>query len=121
MGCCYTCNLYNTECREQLALYGNNPNWMEIYAKKLKDKKIINLIVPGTHDSGTYRVFNVIKDVAKCQNFSIKRQLELGIRYLDIRYSAKSKKKRWCMDLSWPKSEYKIRKWFTRSCLFFKI
>ncbi|MGJ7032013.1 phosphatidylinositol-specific phospholipase C [Niabella hirudinis] len=45
-------------------------------------KKLLELTIPGTHDSGTYPI-----DLgpAKCQNLSLTEQLNAGIRFLDIR------------------------------------
>jgi hypothetical protein len=92
MGCCYTCNLYNTDSRAQHQLYGNNSQWMKDYLPFLKDKKVIELTFVGSHDSGTYRAHGILQDLAICQNISIKSQLELGIRYLDLRYAARGKR-----------------------------
>ena len=55
-------------------------DWM----KNIDDNKPINdLVIPGTHDSGsTHSIFDV---AGKCQDMSIKNQLNVGIRFLDIR------------------------------------
>lgn len=34
----------------------SNSNWMEINYDKLKDKNIKNIILPGTHDTGAYKI-----------------------------------------------------------------
>ena len=44
---------------------------------------IVDLSIPGTHDSGaTHSIFDV---AGKCQELSIKSQLNIGVRFLDIR------------------------------------
>ncbi|TWF45302.1 1-phosphatidylinositol phosphodiesterase [Chitinophaga polysaccharea] len=42
-----------------------------------------NLSIPGTHDSGAR--FEPIGGTAKCQNLTIREQLDAGTRFLDIR------------------------------------
>lgn len=44
---------------------------------------IARLSIPGTHDSGA--LFEPISSTAKCQNIGIAAQLNIGVRYLDIR------------------------------------
>jgi len=58
-------------------------NWMS----QLLDKKINQISVPGTHDSGADFgcVIPVAHKYALCQDWSIKKQLENGIRFFDIR------------------------------------
>ena len=58
----------------------NRTDWM----KELSDTASLNsLSIPGTHDSGA---LHSIGDVAgKCQTLPIKNQLEIGVRFLDIR------------------------------------
>ena len=47
------------------------------------DMLITDLSIPGTHDSGaTHSLFDV---AGKCQDVSIKRQLNIGVRFLDLR------------------------------------
>ena len=73
----------------------NNENWMLNY----QNKSIINLIIPGSHNSFALKfksfshndlnlpkIFNpYIKLWAKTQNKTITEQLNMGIRYFDIR------------------------------------
>ena len=56
-----------------------NP-WMS----SLSDNTIISeMTIPGTHDSGaTHSIFDVS---GKCQDLNIKSQLNIGVRFLDIR------------------------------------
>ncbi|TBO40602.1 phosphatidylinositol-specific phospholipase C [Pedobacter kyonggii] len=44
---------------------------------------VSRLSIPGTHDSGA--MFEPVVNTAKCQNIGIGAQLDLGVRYLDIR------------------------------------
>ena len=47
------------------------------------NKKITELSIPGTHDSGAlHSIFDVS---GKCQDLSIKSQLQIGVRFFDIR------------------------------------
>jgi 1-phosphatidylinositol phosphodiesterase len=55
-------------------------NWQKIISGTLP-LSLINL--PGTHDSSTQ--FVTLSLFSRCQNTSIKQQLENGIRFLDIR------------------------------------
>lgn len=58
----------------------DNSSWME----KLDDEKnIVDIAIPGTHNSGALYSF---ADIAgKCQDVDIAGQLKMGIRYLDMR------------------------------------
>lgn len=47
------------------------------------DTRIIDMSIPGTHDSGaTHSIFDV---AGKCQDLSIKQQLNVGTRFFDLR------------------------------------
>lgn len=50
---------------------------------------ISELSIPGTHDSGA--LYEPIHPSAKCQNYTISDQLDMGVRFLDIRGVALSK------------------------------
>ena len=58
----------------------HNVAWM----KQVDDNtKIVEMSIPGTHDSGaTHSLFDV---AGKCQDLSIKSQLNIGVRFFDIR------------------------------------
>lgn len=58
-------------------------NWMRDRLGRLGTKKIEDLILPASHDSGMYTAGLSI--VAKTQELSILGQLENGIRYFDLR------------------------------------
>lgn len=54
--------------------------WME----QINNEKYLSEIsIPGTHDSGA--LYEPVIGTAKCQNLSIEQQLNIGVRYLDIR------------------------------------
>lgn len=59
--------------------YRVNP-WM----KNVSDDRLItSMSIPGTHDSGaTHSIFDV---AGKCQDLDIETQLEIGVRFFDIR------------------------------------
>lgn len=58
----------------------NNKQWMSA----LKDDIYISEIsMPGTHDSCA--LYEPIAPSAKCQNYTISDQLDMGVRFLDIR------------------------------------
>jgi hypothetical protein len=57
------------------------PNWMWNLRTHIGDTALNQLLIPGTHDSGTYNMIGL----AQTQEDSISRQLEAGIRHLDLR------------------------------------
>ena len=55
-------------------------DWMS----ELDDGAVLNSIsIPGTHDSGA--LHSIAEISGKCQSLSIKEQLKIGVRFLDIR------------------------------------
>ena len=55
-------------------------DWMS----KLPDNlKVADLSIPGTHDSGTFKIS--IASGARTQNWTIRGQLDAGMRFLDLR------------------------------------
>ncbi len=54
------------------------PKWMSMLKD---DTKLNEIIMPGSHDSGSYKMFYM----GETQKFDISQQLELGTRYFDIR------------------------------------
>lgn len=55
-------------------------NWME----EIDGEKFINeFSIPGTHDSCA--LYEPLKELAQCQTHTITDQLNMGVRYLDIR------------------------------------
>ena len=64
----------------------NNEHWMSDYWAHIKDKKLSEIAIPGSHDSGTYKLgWGSGINTAKTQNVSLGQQLKDGIRYLDMR------------------------------------
>jgi|GEM_PF-1363075 len=63
-----------------------NEHWMADNWDFIKDKKLAEIVIPGTHDSGTYQMaWGLASATAKTQNVSIGEQLDDGIRYFDLR------------------------------------
>lgn len=54
--------------------------WLGVIAD---NTSLSNISIPGTHDSGAR--FEPIGGTAKCQNLTIREQLDAGTRFLDIR------------------------------------
>ena len=68
----------------------NNASWMKELNSVIGDTPLNELIVPGSHDSGTKNVSCPfwVNDMARCQNSTIAQQLDLGIRFLDFYVNA---------------------------------
>lgn len=62
------------------ALTVSLPGWMGSVAD---NTNLAALSIPGTHDSGART--EPVSGTAKCQNLSIREQLDAGTRFLDIR------------------------------------
>lgn len=58
----------------------SSKTWMTALPDNLDIRQVS---IPGTHDSGSKDLF----DLAKCQDMSIQDQLNLGIRFLDLRFT----------------------------------
>lgn len=66
-------------------------SWMWQYRQFLGNQTITNLILPGTHDSGTHNMVSPFAEPwTRCQNLDLKGQLESGARVLDIRTGMES-------------------------------
>ena len=65
-----------------------NRNWMEKFHQQIKNIRLIDQIIPGSHDSGSYSIDDSKfgSPVYITQRLRIFDQLCLGARYLDIRY-----------------------------------
>lgn len=59
--------------------------WMGQDMAFIGNKRLADIAIPGTHDSGTARVSGLLSSTAKTQTQSIGQQLQDGIRYLDLR------------------------------------
>lgn len=77
----------------------SNENWMSDNWEFIKDKKLADIVIPGTHDSGTYKLgWGSGINTAKTQHTSIGQQLKDGIRYFDMRVTEAAH--RGCADYS---------------------
>ena len=70
-------------------------NWMgDLLAQypAFGDVPVNNLLIPGTHDSGTFNTGKATQSdhTARTQSLDIKGQLERGIRYFDLRVQERS-------------------------------
>jgi 1-phosphatidylinositol phosphodiesterase len=63
-----------------MAKLPDHPNWMKYVDGNLT---LSELTIPGTHDTGTFRLQSL--GPAKCQELKLSEQLQAGIRFLDIR------------------------------------
>lgn len=69
----------------------NRLDWMGQLPPNLQQQLISNIVIPGTHDSGTAglslggRIIDTFRNISRCQDFDIATQLQMGIRFLDIR------------------------------------
>ncbi len=72
-----------------LPINGINTKEPDLWMARLNDNaQITQLSIPGTHDSGaTHSIFDV---AGKCQDISIKEQLAIGVRFLDLRLQMKN-------------------------------
>lgn len=64
----------------------NGTNWM---GSLTGHRELSLLSIPGTHDCGTKNVENAKK--LQCQSLSVEEQMNIGVRYFDIRCAAESK------------------------------
>lgn len=58
--------------------------WM---GKISNNTSVADISIPGTHDTGTYKLEAVNFGFSKCQNMDMLQQLNFGIRYFDLRVS----------------------------------
>ncbi|XP_017772229.1 PREDICTED: PI-PLC X domain-containing protein 1 [Nicrophorus vespilloides] len=63
------------------------PTWMHDISDQIRDQRIGNLFIPGTHNSGSYLASNKIlfENYIMNQDRSVWTQLVFGIRYIDLR------------------------------------
>jgi hypothetical protein len=61
------------------------PRWMTLYSPQLARLRFGDLTLPGTHNSGAYNIIHPFSAWIECQYWPIDRQLQYGIRTLDIR------------------------------------
>lgn len=76
----------------------SNEHWMKDNWEAIKDRKLTEIVIPGTHDSGTNDIGADGAGMARSQAKSVGEQLKDGIRYFDLR--AAESKHRDCADPS---------------------
>jgi len=63
--------------------------WMSDHYNEIKDKKLTELSIPGSHDAGMYKVHSCSLGARSCnaqtQHLDIAGQLHCGSRYFDFR------------------------------------
>lgn len=64
--------------------------WMELMEDQIKDKRLIDIYIPGTHNSNTDTVKGILKLFAQNQIWDLDVQMKVGIRFLDLRYGFKN-------------------------------
>jgi len=64
--------------------------WMEALTPTQRKLPLSQLTLPGTHDSGTSTTSSIAAPKAKTQDWTIREQLQNGIRVFDIRVKVKT-------------------------------
>ena len=54
--------------------------------------KLRSTVIPETHNSGSYTIDSMASSFARCQDYSITKQLKSGVRFFDIRCGSNSSK-----------------------------
>ena len=64
-----------------------NPDWMTSLVQSRPEITLKDMVIPGSHDSGSYSIenFKVFSAVGRTQTVNVLDQLHRGSRYLDIR------------------------------------
>mmetsp|Transcript_21361 Transcript_21361/g.50765 ORF Transcript_21361/g.50765 Transcript_21361/m.50765 type:complete len:488 (+) Transcript_21361:368-1831(+) len=64
-----------------------HPDWMGTLVQSCPEIKLGDLVIPGSHDSGSNSIeaFKLYSAVGRTQNVSVLEQLHRGIRFLDLR------------------------------------
>lgn len=64
-----------------------HPDWMGNVVQSCPDICLGDMVIPGTHDSGSYSIdtFKLFSAVARTQNVGVLEQLHRGARFLDLR------------------------------------
>ena len=75
--------IVNGSCFKSYNNYGKDySKWM----KNINDDTLINeIVMPGSHDAGSYKMVWL----GETQQFNIEQQLEMGVRYFDLRVNKK--------------------------------
>jgi hypothetical protein len=63
-------------------------NWMSILRTSINSKRLLDLTLPGSHDSNTFSipVRKFGSSLARCQDLTLYQQAMNGIRFFDLRY-----------------------------------
>ncbi len=70
----------------------NPATWMHDLAVNLTDQKLVNIVIPGSHDSGTYALGDdPVSLVGRAQSEDLTSQLNDGIRDFDLRVKYQGK------------------------------
>eukprot|EP00538_Stauroneis_constricta_P002327 CAMPEP_0119547272 /NCGR_PEP_ID=MMETSP1352-20130426/1418_1 /TAXON_ID=265584 /ORGANISM="Stauroneis constricta, Strain CCMP1120" /LENGTH=484 /DNA_ID=CAMNT_0007592135 /DNA_START=201 /DNA_END=1655 /DNA_ORIENTATION=- len=72
---------------------GLYPDWMGNLIQSCPEVALADLVIPGTHDSGSYSIdgFKPFAAVGRTQNVSVLEQMHRGARFLDIRVAGGGK------------------------------
>mmetsp|Transcript_8977 Transcript_8977/g.14398 ORF Transcript_8977/g.14398 Transcript_8977/m.14398 type:complete len:487 (+) Transcript_8977:150-1610(+) len=64
-----------------------HPDWMGTLVQSVPEVTLGNMVIPGTHDSGSFSIepYKLFSAVGRTQNVSVLEQLHRGTRYLDLR------------------------------------
>lgn len=64
-----------------------HPDWMSNLVQSCPEICLGEMVIPGTHDSGSYSIetFSPFSAVGRTQNVSVLEQLHRGARFLDLR------------------------------------
>jgi len=64
-----------------------HPDWMGSVAESCPEISLGDMVIPGTHDSGSYSIdgLKLFSAVARTQNVTVLEQLHRGARFLDLR------------------------------------
>ena len=65
-----------------MRMYNNHGKDYSDWMSYIKDDINVNeIVMPGSHDAGSYKMVWL----GETQNFNIEQQLEMGVRYFDLR------------------------------------
>jgi hypothetical protein len=60
-------------------------HWMADLGETVGQRPLRQIVIPGSHDAGTYDWFDMLQFIAEAQDVNITDQLNAGSRYLDVR------------------------------------
>lgn len=70
-----------------------HPDWMGNLVQSRPEITLGDMVIPGTHDSGSYSIdtFKLFSAVGRAQNVTVVEQLHRGARFLDLRIAGAGK------------------------------